>query len=672
MVEQWSSKSPMWVRILLSLFLVSKENLLQQKIKIINNLTKKHQKTKYKYLLDFNKNLIKQKKVKLTDLFYRFSKKKIKFNNNIYLLKNFNLFYYFFINKRNNLQNINKNFVLFYFNVYNKNRTLFYLNLNNFFFNINGNGSFFFYNELFAQIKSYYFYYLNCTFFFSKNIKFLQSLPDRNVYFNKYRTGVFKDLVFQKKNFDQPRVYFFFSKLKKKKFSSYWLYYWFFKKFSIKSFKSLKKKYSFFLKKPSFLPYTIYSKFLFFHLNLYNFQLFKFKTNIFYFSQFDNINENLTILTKNSLNLNKFDIFKNILIKLNKENLSFNLFFIVNAYIFKSNLVENDYSFFTFSKEQSFNLKFYKNLADIFIKNKNKIKSFTGTSFVDNWPKFKGYKFNFFKLPNNQLNFFFYSSCFEIITFFFLKPLFFKILYLSDNIYFKQSKVNNNFSLIKNYINIFFYSKKNIYNNIIPDGSFIYFFKKKILKIFNYQKFSISSVPFFYSSIIRFIEFCSGRKVYVKFNAFLNNNLTTVEQARCYIWSQKVKNFRKLLGPRLFLNESLQILYLCLKLKDPYLLSNWMVNMFKKISFWKYKTFLRYLKYVLRYFFWVVFKELNVKGVKFQLKGKISVAGNARTRTTSHYIGFTSHATYTNKILYDLSLVRTFTGVLGLKIWIVF
>ena len=62
------------------------------------------------------------------------------------------------------------------------------------------------------------------------------------------------------------------------------------------------------------------------------------------------------------------------------------------------------------------------------------------------------------------------------------------------------------------------------------------------------------------------------------------------------------------------------------------------------------------------------FKELAVKGVKFQLKGKVSVAGNARTRTVFHTIGFTSHGTFNNKILYKLNLIKTFTGVLGLKL----
>jgi hypothetical protein len=196
--------------------------------------------------------------------------------------------------------------------------------------------------------------------------------------------------------------------------------------------------------------------------------------------------------------------------------------------------------------------------------------------------------------------------------------------------------------------------------------------KKKIIKIFSYSKFSVSTTLWQYNTLLRFLEFCSGKKVCLKFFNFLGSTLSFSEKAQCLLWSQKVKYFRKVLGPRLFLNESLQIMLLALKLKDPYFLSNWMVSTMYKISFWKYKMFLRYLKYVLRYFFWVIFKELKIKGIKFQLKGKISVAGNARTRTVFHNVGFTSHTTFNNKILYHLNLVRSFTGVMGLKLWIVF
>jgi ribosomal protein S3 len=75
----------------------------------------------------------------------------------------------------------------------------------------------------------------------------------------------------------------------------------------------------------------------------------------------------------------------------------------------------------------------------------------------------------------------------------------------------------------------------------------------------------------------------------------------------------------------------------------------------------------RYLYYVLRYLFKPLFATIGVRGVKFQLKGKVSVAGNARTRTIRNRVGDLSYATYNNKIILDLNLIRTFTGVIGFK-----
>lgn len=80
----------------------------------------------------------------------------------------------------------------------------------------------------------------------------------------------------------------------------------------------------------------------------------------------------------------------------------------------------------------------------------------------------------------------------------------------------------------------------------------------------------------------------------------------------------------------------------------------------------------RYIYYVLRYFFQPFLREMRVKGLKFQLKGKVSVAGNARTRTIRNRVGNLSHATFDNKVLTHLNLIRTFTGVIGFKLWLTF
>jgi len=105
-----------------------------------------------------------------------------------------------------------------------------------------------------------------------------------------------------------------------------------------------------------------------------------------------------------------------------------------------------------------------------------------------------------------------------------------------------------------------------------------------------------------------------------------------------------------------------------LKLKDPTFLANWIRAMMRRLSFWKYKIIFRYLKYLLRYIFHPNFDKLGLRGVKFQLKGKISVAGNARTRTLFYKIGEVGQSKMENKVAYDLSYFETFTGIMGFKL----
>jgi|TARA_B110000503_G_scaffold45866_1_gene74933 hypothetical protein len=59
---------------------------------------------------------------------------------------------------------------------------------------------------------------------------------------------------------------------------------------------------------------------------------------------------------------------------------------------------------------------------------------------------------------------------------------------------------------------------------------------------------------------------------------------------------------------------------------------------------------------------------MGFKGFKLRLKGKISVAGNARTRTLHYAIGQTSYSQFNHRIVSDYSTINTFTGVLGFRI----
>jgi len=243
----------------------------------------------------------------------------------------------------------------------------------------------------------------------------------------------------------------------------------------------------------------------------------------------------------------------------------------------------------------------------------------------------------------------------------------------NDNVYSFFSKTAV-LPLLKDLTRFNFSSRITFYqnSNLWPSSIFKYAVRRKILKEFTYNKFLPNVTMWYYNTLIRFMENCSGKKVYLKFNPFIENSLTFSDLARCQMWMPRLWSFQKLLGHRIFINESLKILHLALRFKDPVFLSNWIKSMLYRLSFWKYRLLFRYLKYAMRYLFWTHFPELNFKGLKLKLKGKISVAGSARTRTLVYKIGETSHATVNNRVLSHFTTVNTFTGVMGFRMWFYF
>lgn len=441
-----------------------------------------------------------------------------------------------------------------------------------------------------------------------------------------------------------------------------------------------------------------------FFLNFKLIKLFykKNKYGFFWLASVERFSHNCAKVTLQALNLNKFFLLNRKVSNKFSQKFIFrqsrSLFINENAAFFqeafgtktfltpKSRYSNNTHSPFILTKGKSLYTYFYtyryRAQKKILTSNKNRSvdrRVFALTASQNKHP------LSIFQKTIDSLknfNFFFTKEAFRIsnLEFFFSNELMiynFKFLLTERAVSNLPRSITTAASFINFYLNnFFFYSKttKNFtFTNLFANSeSFSFVFKKFLIKTFSTNKFSVEESPLHYDAICRFLEFCSGKRIYAVFNPFMTNMLDFEEKTRCLIWSQKIKSFRKVLGPRLFLNESLQIIYFCLKNKDVYVLASWMLQMFYKISFWKYKLFFRYLQYVLRYFFWSIFESLRITGLKFQMKGKISVAGNARTRTVLTKIGTAGHSSFKNRILYDLKLIRTFTGVIGFKTWIFF
>ena len=134
------------------------------------------------------------------------------------------------------------------------------------------------------------------------------------------------------------------------------------------------------------------------------------------------------------------------------------------------------------------------------------------------------------------------------------------------------------------------------------------------------------------------------------------------------MWFGRVNPYQRILGHRIFVHESLRIFHLAIRFRDPTFLSNWIKAMLYRMSFWKYRVLFRFIKYILRTLFWAHFEELDFRGVKITLRGKISVAGNARTRTLAFTVGNTSHSEMNNRVLSSFTNIHSFTGVMGFRL----
>lgn len=190
--------------------------------------------------------------------------------------------------------------------------------------------------------------------------------------------------------------------------------------------------------------------------------------------------------------------------------------------------------------------------------------------------------------------------------------------------------------------------------------------------LWKWHNISVTYTYLYFTKLVRFLEFCTGKLV----NIYIERNfvaiLTTQELLICALWSKRLLFYRRLVGHNLFVKESLQIIWLTLKTKDPVFFLSWVQVTLTKISFWKHRAFLRYLQYVFLIISQYYFPILAIKGIRLVVKGKISSAGNSRKRKVHISVGHTSFSTLTNRIVYHYKQVSTFTGALGLKFWICF
>ena len=206
--------------------------------------------------------------------------------------------------------------------------------------------------------------------------------------------------------------------------------------------------------------------------------------------------------------------------------------------------------------------------------------------------------------------------------------------------------------------------------NLVPHSSFQKHFTKKVLNSFANRLFREDIIPYYQNTLIRFIEFCTGRKVLFQFYPFVNQHIDKSYIVRYKRWLPRMNFYERRLGHKFFLEEALHIMHLSFILRDPKIIASWLKAIILRISFWKTRSIFRFLKYLFHNYFTYVFEDIKIKGLKIRLKGKISSAGNSRKRTILYRVGRTSHSEVNLRVVKDFSLINTFTGVMGFQVYL--
>ena len=138
---------------------------------------------------------------------------------------------------------------------------------------------------------------------------------------------------------------------------------------------------------------------------------------------------------------------------------------------------------------------------------------------------------NLTDLSNTSQELFFNNT--KLLTYTFGNSLLFKYLYTLP---YNASKINSS-ALLMNLNNTLFSTTGSLFtkSNVVTFHTFEYNLRRRVLKAFTYDTFSPNVTMWYYHTIIRFIENCTGKKAFLKFNPFIENSLTFNDLSRCYI-----------------------------------------------------------------------------------------------------------------------------------------
>lgn len=119
-------------------------------------------------------------------------------------------------------------------------------------------------------------------------------------------------------------------------------------------------------------------------------------------------------------------------------------------------------------------------------------------------------------------------------------------------------------------------------------------------------------------------------------------------------------------------NEIIEMLFLCLWLKNINLFIKWIRKYFEKNNLKKHKKLFLLFKYLFGSFIWNYNLLFKLKGIRFILRGKFGKAGSVRKSRKYIKRGKCSYTSKNIALVNQTKVIRTTTGVFSIKLEIFF
>jgi len=273
----------------------------------------------------------------------------------------------------------------------------------------------------------------------------------------------------------------------------------------------------------------------------------------------------------------------------------------------------------------------------------------------------------FFKINNmiskfNNFNINFNSKLYLLLK----KIYFFKNSYINSYIFYNF--FNSNVQLTKK-LDIENISNYNIHYLFIYYYYYIQNVKLGIAKYYSY--FYQNNLFFIKFFILKYLKsFFKHKNLY--FNIQKNNLIINEKKLIYKILLKKVRYLSFLKEIKFKIKTFINLILVSLYNKDSILLKNGIKNILERLHFKKHRRFLYNLKTLLKFLSYIFFYKFKCLGLYIKIKGKIGVGGNLKKRKFIFKMGSFSFTKKSQKLNYIKDNVRTYSGVLGFEIYLIY